>query len=155
MSLKLVPILMLILVNHATADIGVIDFDPIHLENMERIIYEETPEPTRSLLVKNDTEWSMAIYALAGVKVDVIAMPIQGWTYSPAVADAIAYAVRSGITVYGAGSNDAWYANDFGERLKRGSGGKLQRYPGAVYVERSFFRSASVKCVMAAARWAE
>ncbi len=153
MGLKLVPIFILLLVNHAVADIGVIDFDPVHLQNMERIIYEETPAPIRSLLVKNDTEWSMAIWALINVKVDVIAMPIQGWTYSPAVADAITYAARSGIVVYGAGSNDAWYANDFGERLKRGSGGKLQRYPGAVYVERSFFSTASANCVRAAARW--
>jgi len=152
MSLKLIPIFILILINHATADIGIIDCDPVHLKNMERIIHEQTPVPTRSLLVKNDAEWAMAIYALAAVKVDVIAMPIQGWTHSPAVADAISCAVRSGIAVYSAGSNDAWYVNDVMEQLKRGVGGELQRYPGAVYVKRSFFRSASVNCVRAAAK---
>jgi len=61
----------------------------------------------------------------------------------------IAVARSLGIKIFGAGTNDKWYSNDFLERLI----GRPIRYIGVKYIDRTFWRNASESCVIRVVKW--
>lgn len=141
--MRYVLILLLLASPVQAMTIGIIDCDQAHFEDMAEIVQNSRPETKIiGLWGKTHKDIAYALEACIVLDVDVIAMPVQTWTFNLDIAKMIGLANRLGIRIVGAGSN-----NDFKEEFINEMGGCLQRYWGVEYADRSFRYSAFVNCM--------